>query len=80
MKYFGDLPDDEVDRITHRNAMRHFSYDPFSRIPKAEATVGALRRRAEGWDVSPKPAAVQRASRAVPLSSVNIAGAPAGAE
>ena len=32
--------------------MRHFSYDPFSSIPAAEATVGALRRKAAGHDVS----------------------------
>jgi predicted TIM-barrel fold metal-dependent hydrolase len=80
IKYLGDLPDDEVNRITHLNAIRAFSYDPFDHVPKAEATVGALRRKAEGWDVSPKPAAVQRASRTVSLSSINLTGAPAGAE
>ncbi|HMC40670.1 MAG TPA: amidohydrolase family protein [Acidimicrobiales bacterium] len=42
----------DIDRISHLNAMRHFSYDPFSVIPKEEATVGALRRRAVGHDVS----------------------------
>jgi hypothetical protein len=42
----------DIDRISHRNAMRHFSYDPFSHIPREEATVGALRRRAAGHDVS----------------------------
>ncbi|MBV8986415.1 MAG: amidohydrolase family protein, partial [Acidimicrobiia bacterium] len=78
MKYLGDLPDDEVNRITHLNAMRHFQYDPFARIPKEEATVGALRKRAEGWDISPKPAAEQRASRTSGdwKSLVNVSGAP----
>jgi hypothetical protein len=38
--------------MTHENAMRWFSFDPFAHMPKAEATVGALRRRAAGHDVS----------------------------
>jgi predicted TIM-barrel fold metal-dependent hydrolase len=40
------LAADEVERITHTNAMRAFSYDPFAHVPRAEATVGALRARA----------------------------------
>ena len=55
--------------MTHLNAMKHFSYDPFSVIPKAEATVGALRERVAGHDVAirstrkgPKVAHANRAS------------------
>jgi predicted TIM-barrel fold metal-dependent hydrolase len=55
MQYLDVLPDDEIDKITHLNAMRHYQYDPFTHIPREDATVGALRKRAEGWDVSPKP-------------------------
>ena len=51
-KYIGHLTDDEINDITYRNAMRHFSYDPFSAIPESECTVDALRRRAAGHDVS----------------------------
>ena len=47
-----DVPDDEIDKITHLNAMKAFSYDPFSVIPKEDATVGALRARASDVDVS----------------------------
>jgi predicted TIM-barrel fold metal-dependent hydrolase len=47
-----DVPDDELAKITHQNAMRWYSYDPFAHIPKEEATVGALRARAVGHDVS----------------------------
>ncbi|MDQ1360392.1 MAG: hypothetical protein QOJ44_769, partial [Acidimicrobiaceae bacterium] len=36
----------------HQNAMNHFSYDPFSSIPKNEATVRALRARQAGRDVA----------------------------
>ena len=41
--------------MTHENAMRWFSFDPFALMPKEEATVGALRRRAAGHDVSIMP-------------------------
>ena len=46
------LSAEEVAKVTHLNAMRHFGYDPFSVIPKADCTVAALRRRAAGHDVS----------------------------
>ena len=44
--------DDDVDKISHANAMRLFSYDPFSTLGKENCTVGALREQAQGWDVS----------------------------
>ncbi len=46
------VPDDEIVKITHENAMRWYSFDPFAHVPKEEATVGALRRKAAGHDVS----------------------------
>jgi len=52
MKYMGGVSDFDIDRISHLNAMRHFSFDPFSVRPREECTVGALRRQAEGHDVS----------------------------
>jgi len=52
MKQMDGVSRPDVDRISHLNAMRHFSYDPFSVIPKDECTVGALRRKAAGHDVS----------------------------
>ncbi len=45
------IPDDEINKITHENAMRLFQYDPFSHIAKEQATVGALRALAENVDV-----------------------------
>jgi predicted TIM-barrel fold metal-dependent hydrolase len=33
----------EIDKISHENALRWYGYDPFSVIPKDQATVGALR-------------------------------------
>jgi hypothetical protein len=47
-----DVPRDDLDKITHENAMRWYSYDPFSVIPKEQATVAALRANAAGHDVS----------------------------
>ncbi len=47
------VPDDEIDAITHLNAMRNFSYDPFAHIPREQATVGALRARATDVDTAP---------------------------
>ena len=44
MKYLDGVPDDEINKITHLNAMRHFQFDPFSR-PAPGAVHG---RRAAG--------------------------------
>jgi len=47
------LPDEEIDKITHRNAMRHFQYDPFRHIPREQCTVAALRSQATHVDLTP---------------------------
>jgi predicted TIM-barrel fold metal-dependent hydrolase len=50
-----DISDHDIDRMTHLNAMRHFSFDPFSQLGGREnCTVGALRASAAGHDVSIK--------------------------
>jgi len=51
-----DLTDDEINKMTHENAMGFFQYDPFSIRPREQCTVGALRGEAIGWDVEPHPA------------------------
>jgi len=53
MKFLGGLPDEDIDRITHRNAMQVFSYDPFAHLARDECTVGALRSRATDVDTTP---------------------------
>jgi predicted TIM-barrel fold metal-dependent hydrolase len=55
MKYLEGVPDEDVAKITHSNAMRLFRYDPFSVIPKERCTVGALRSQATDVDVSLRP-------------------------
>jgi predicted TIM-barrel fold metal-dependent hydrolase len=49
------VPDDDVRNMTHENAMRWYSFDPFAHVAKEDATVGALRRSAAGHDVSVVP-------------------------
>jgi predicted TIM-barrel fold metal-dependent hydrolase len=46
------IPDDEVDTMTHLNAMRVFQFDPFAVRPKEQCTVGALRSEASDVDIS----------------------------
>jgi amidohydrolase family protein len=46
------VPDNEINKITYENAMRWYSFDPFTHIAREQATVGALRKAAEGHDVS----------------------------
>ncbi|UBV17574.1 amidohydrolase family protein [Mycolicibacterium fortuitum] len=47
-----NVTDDEINKMTHENAMRWYSFDPFTHISREQATVGALRKAAEGHDVS----------------------------
>jgi predicted TIM-barrel fold metal-dependent hydrolase len=47
-----DLTDEEINKITHLNAMGFYRFDPFSIRPRERCTVGALRAEAEGHDVS----------------------------
>lgn len=44
--------DADIHKITWQNACRFFGIDPFVNIPRVQATVGALRARAEGVDTS----------------------------
>ncbi len=53
MKYLQGLPEEEIDKITHLNAMRNFSFDAFSHIPREQCTVGALRAQATDVDTTP---------------------------
>jgi predicted TIM-barrel fold metal-dependent hydrolase len=45
------VPAADIAKITHENALRVFSFDAFSHVPRAEATVGALRSRATDVDL-----------------------------
>ena len=52
MKYMEGVTDEEIDKITHLNAMKHFRFDPFSVRPREKCTVGALRAEAADVDTS----------------------------
>lgn len=45
------VPDDEINKMTYENAMRWYSFDPFTTRTKEESTVGALRESVAGHDV-----------------------------
>jgi predicted TIM-barrel fold metal-dependent hydrolase len=47
-----DVPRDELDKITHENAMRWYHFDPFAHRPREQCTVSALRASVAGHDVS----------------------------
>jgi hypothetical protein len=47
-----DVPDSDINKITHENAMRWYRFDPFAHVPREQATVAALRAAAAGHDVS----------------------------
>src|SRR5207237_637671 len=44
--------DDDIHKITWQNACRFFHWDPFSTVPREQATVGALRSQAADVDPS----------------------------
>ncbi|WP_211306238.1 amidohydrolase family protein [Fulvimonas soli] len=49
------LPKETIDKITHLNTMREFSFDPFSALGGREnCTVGALRAQATHVDTQPR--------------------------
>jgi predicted TIM-barrel fold metal-dependent hydrolase len=58
-----NVPDDEIKKMTYQNAMRWYSFDPFSHITPAQATVGSLRKAAEGHDVSTRALSQHKESR-----------------
>jgi len=52
MKSLDGVPDDDIDKMTHVNAMRDFHFDPFAYRPREQCTVGALRAEATDVDIS----------------------------
>ena len=46
------VPDADIDKITHENAMRWYRFDPFAHRAREQCTVGALRAEVAGHDVA----------------------------
>jgi hypothetical protein len=73
MKYLDGVSDDEINKITHENAIRIFRFEPYAGRPPERCTVGALR--AEATDVDTRN--VSRAERGLPerhLEAIDILG------
>ena len=47
--------DTDINKISWENSCRFFSWDPVARTPREEATVKALRAKANDVDVSIRP-------------------------
>ncbi len=67
-----DVPDREVAKITHQNALRLFSFDAFSHVPAALATVGALRAQATDVDLGYRSSARLKKVGTEPVSVLNL--------
>jgi hypothetical protein len=61
-KSVGHLTDNQIDKITHLNAMREFKFNPFKQNTRETLNVGALRAKAKakGVDVSIKSQSGER--------------------
>jgi predicted TIM-barrel fold metal-dependent hydrolase len=51
---FAGVPDADINKITHENALRHFRLDAFEHRPKDKCRAGALRAEAKGVDLALK--------------------------
>ncbi|MBO0854223.1 MAG: amidohydrolase [Nocardia sp.] len=49
--YLEGVPDSDIDKITHENALRLYSFDMFGKADKRDLTVGALRAQAGDVDL-----------------------------
>jgi predicted TIM-barrel fold metal-dependent hydrolase len=59
------LSDVQINKITHLNAMKAYSYDPFSVLDRKDCTVGALRAQAKAAGVDTSPFIAGGANRPV---------------
>ena len=73
--YIDGVPDNEVAKITHENAMRLFSFDPFSAVATEQATVGALRRQATDVDLGYRSSARLKKEGTEPVSVLSLTAA-----
>jgi len=60
------VADEEIDAITHANAMELYQFDPFPIRPRERCTVEALRGEVEGHDVSTRSFQAGRHERVLP--------------
>ncbi|MFI2336660.1 amidohydrolase family protein [Nocardia rhamnosiphila] len=63
------VTDDEIQKMTHLNAMKWYSFDPFTHVPREKATVGALRAASAGHDVGIKARSHRQTTAAEKLAA-----------
>ncbi|MGV9633116.1 amidohydrolase family protein [Nocardia rhamnosiphila] len=63
------VTDDEIQKMTHLNAMKWYSFDPFTHVPREKATVGALRAASTGHDVTIKARSHHRSTATEKLAA-----------
>jgi hypothetical protein len=68
----GGVSDDDVNRITHRNALRIFSFDPFSHVAPADATAASLRAQAADVDLGYRSSERLRKTGSEPVSVLSL--------
>ncbi len=73
--YLVGLPADEVAKVTHENALRIFSFDPFTHVPGEQATVGALRSQAADVDLGYRSSARLKKVGTEPVSVLTLTSA-----
>jgi predicted TIM-barrel fold metal-dependent hydrolase len=71
--YLDGLPAGDVAKITHQNALRVFSFDPFAHVPREQATVGALRAQATDVDLGYRSSARLKKEGTETVSVMSIA-------
>jgi predicted TIM-barrel fold metal-dependent hydrolase len=74
----GDLSDDEIVAITHGNAIREFSFDPFAHRPRERCTVAALRAEAVDVDVSERSVIDEVVVPTQPVRIIDLAARVSG--
>jgi hypothetical protein len=72
-RYLDGLPDPDIAKITHENALRLFSFDLFTHLPKEHATVGALRAQALDVDLGYRSSERLRKHGTAPVSVLDLA-------
>ncbi|KPM52031.1 amidohydrolase [Frankia sp. CcI49] len=72
-RYLGGVPDRDIAKITHENALRLFSFDLFSHLPEEQATVGVLRARAVDVDLGYRSSERLRKVGTAPVSVLDLA-------
>ncbi|MBL7488108.1 amidohydrolase [Frankia sp. AgB1.9] len=72
-KYLSGVPDQEIAKITHENALRVFSFDLHSHLPREQATVGALRALAADVDLGYRSSARLRKEGTEAVTMLDLA-------